>query len=57
MTSRSRPSRLAQYALSLAVDASLACRGSKWSRLLAGSLEGVFGASMEVMLAGVDGEP
>ena len=57
MTSRSRPLRLAQYALSLAVDASLACRGSKWSRLLAGSLEGVFGASMEVMLAGVDGEP
>jgi hypothetical protein len=56
MTSRSRPSRLSKYALSLAVDASLACRGSKWSGLVAGSLEGVFGASMGVMLAGVDGE-
>jgi hypothetical protein len=56
MTSRSRPSRLAQYALSLAVNASLARCCSKWLGLVAGSLEGVFGASMEVMLAGVDGE-
>ena len=42
MTSRSRPSRLSQYALSLAVDASLACRGSKWSGLIAGSLGGAY---------------
>ena len=56
MTSRSRPLRLSQYALSLAVDAPLACCVSMWSGLKAGSLEGVFGASMGVILAGVDGE-